>query len=241
MATKNAINKRRNVERLKGSSSINPSKVDDALHEMEDVSLSSLLATCADHQANNLEDQLSSRLNAISQNLHVSLRSHSRQAHEDVAVALLENARLSIGYHRHLLRELEALRPDIAKIDTNAPISTVSTTAPLTPSKPQVNIQPPQMAGSRPYQSPPRQQAPIPDASRSMFLPAQSHPTGPNSTGPPPMIRSQSPLVYTQPAQGVAVHQNDQPRVSGQAQTMGRTQGRRLDERQAAKMLAGGF
>jgi len=36
-ATKNAINKRRNVERLKGSSSINPSKVDDALHEMEDV------------------------------------------------------------------------------------------------------------------------------------------------------------------------------------------------------------
>jgi hypothetical protein len=37
-ATKNAINKRRNVERLKGSSSINPSKVDDALHEMEDVS-----------------------------------------------------------------------------------------------------------------------------------------------------------------------------------------------------------
>jgi len=39
-ATKNAINKRRNVERLKGSSSINPSKVDDALHEMEDVSSS---------------------------------------------------------------------------------------------------------------------------------------------------------------------------------------------------------
>jgi alpha-D-ribose 1-methylphosphonate 5-triphosphate synthase subunit PhnG len=39
-ATKNAINKRRNVERLKGSSSINPSKVDDALHEMEDVSAS---------------------------------------------------------------------------------------------------------------------------------------------------------------------------------------------------------
>lgn len=37
-ATKNAINKRRNVERMKGSSNINPAKVDDALHEMEDVS-----------------------------------------------------------------------------------------------------------------------------------------------------------------------------------------------------------
>jgi len=46
-ATKNAINKRRNVERLKGSSSINPSKVDDALHEMEDVSHSlSILTHC---------------------------------------------------------------------------------------------------------------------------------------------------------------------------------------------------
>jgi hypothetical protein len=33
-------------------------------------------------------------------------------------------------------------------------------------------------------------------------------------------------------------HQNGQARP---AQTMGRTQGRRLDERQAAKMLAGGF
>ena len=42
-ATKNAINKRRNVERLKGSSSINPSKVDDALHEMEDVSYQPLV------------------------------------------------------------------------------------------------------------------------------------------------------------------------------------------------------
>jgi hypothetical protein len=48
-----------------------------------------------------------------------------------------------------------------------------------------------------------------------------------------------------QQTQGVAQsmmlppHQNGQPRPG--AQTMGRTQGRRLDERQAAKMLAGGF
>jgi len=45
-ATKNAINKRRNVERLKGSSSINPSKVDDALHEMEDASNSLFFLIC---------------------------------------------------------------------------------------------------------------------------------------------------------------------------------------------------
>lgn len=37
-ATKSAITKRRNVERLKGSSNINPGKVDDAISEMDDVS-----------------------------------------------------------------------------------------------------------------------------------------------------------------------------------------------------------
>jgi len=142
------------------------------------------------------------------------------------------------------LRELEALRPDLAKIGTNAPLSTVSTTGPATPSKAQVQIQPPQMAGSRPYQSPPRQQAQIPDASRSMFLPAQSTPPRPNSTGPPP---SQPPMMggSRDPLGGgvaqsmmLPPHQNGQARP---AQTLGRTQGRRLDERQAAKMLAGGF
>jgi hypothetical protein len=152
-------------------------------------------------------------------------------------VALLENARLTIGYHRHLLRELEALRPDLAKIGTNAPVSTVTTTGPATPSKPQVQIQPPQMAGSRPYQSPPRQQAQIPHASRSMFLPAQ-----PSSTGPPqpPMMGGSRDPLGGGVAQSMMLppHQNGQARP---AQTMGRTQGRRLDERQAAKMLAGGF
>jgi hypothetical protein len=155
---------------------------------------------------------------------------------------LLENARLTIGYHRHLLRELEALRPDLAKIGTNAPLSTVTTTGPATPSKPQVQIQPPQMAGSRPYQSPPRQQAPMPDASRSMFLPAQPTPPRPNPTGPPqpPMMGGSRDPLGGGMAQSMMLppHQNGQTRP---AQTMGRTQGRRLDERQAAKMLAGGF
>ena len=40
-ATKLAINKRRNVERLKGSSSINTSRVDDAITEMDEVSCAS--------------------------------------------------------------------------------------------------------------------------------------------------------------------------------------------------------
>jgi hypothetical protein len=38
-ASKTAINKRRTVERLKGSSNISTQKVDDAIAEMQDVSV----------------------------------------------------------------------------------------------------------------------------------------------------------------------------------------------------------
>jgi hypothetical protein len=168
-------------------------------------------------------------------------------------VALLENARLTIGYHKHLLRELEALKPDLARVGTNAPIpvSTISTTGPVTPSKV------PQMAGSRPYQAQAqgqgqgRAQSPTPRknaeaASRSMFLPPgnTSTPPRPGSTGPGPRI----PAGQVDPLGGAVAqsmmlppHQNGQPRHAQQSQTVGRAQGRKLDERQAAKMLAGGF
>ena len=42
-ATKNAINKRRNLERMKGSSRIDPIKADDALAEMQEVSMRRIL------------------------------------------------------------------------------------------------------------------------------------------------------------------------------------------------------
>ena len=38
-ASKSSISKRRNIERLKASSSINPSKVDEALEDLEEASL----------------------------------------------------------------------------------------------------------------------------------------------------------------------------------------------------------
>ena len=76
-------------------------------------------------------------------------------------------------------------------------------------------------------------------------------------TAPPPtMGGSRDPLAVQGQGQGQGVaqsmmlppNQNGQPRFGqpqgqgqGQAQTLGRQQGRRLDERQAAKMLAGGF
>jgi len=55
---------------------------------------------------------------------------------------------------------------------------------------------------------------------------------------------SRDPLGGQQQGQNVAQSMMLPPHQNGQArpaQTMGRTQGRRLDERQAAKMLAGGF
>nr|ODN86975.1 hypothetical protein L203_03749 [Cryptococcus depauperatus CBS 7841] len=107
-ASKIAINKRRNVERLKSSSNISSAKVDDAIHEMQ--------------EANALEDTLTQRLFAISQNLHVALRTHSRYAHEDIAISLLEAARLRVGYHKQQLRELESLRNDLNKVAPGAKI-----------------------------------------------------------------------------------------------------------------------
>ncbi|XAO22443.1 hypothetical protein I312_101214 [Cryptococcus bacillisporus CA1280] len=105
-ASKAAITKRRNLERLKASSNINPAKVDDAISEMQ--------------EADSLEQSLSHRVNAISQNLHVSLRAHSRHAHEDIAVSLMEAARMSAMYHKQALKELESLRADISKVAPGA-------------------------------------------------------------------------------------------------------------------------
>ncbi|WRT63179.1 uncharacterized protein IL334_000082 [Kwoniella shivajii] len=143
-ATKTAINKRRNVERLKGSSKIDPVKVDDALHEME--------------EANTLETSLSNRLNAISQNLHLAIRSHSKHAHEDITIALLEASRMSVMYHKQHLRELESLKPDLNKIGTSATIISTPTASAssknvsvTTPKRSDVGL-PPQPAFQQPVQ-----------------------------------------------------------------------------------------
>ncbi|KZP20202.1 hypothetical protein FIBSPDRAFT_911176 [Athelia psychrophila] len=99
-AVKTTITKRRNIERLKASSNIRPERVDEALEDME--------------EANKYEQTLSRRADGISQNLHVALQNHNRQANEDITTALVEHARSSLMYEKQLLRELEALRPDVA-------------------------------------------------------------------------------------------------------------------------------
>ncbi|KAI0053731.1 hypothetical protein FA95DRAFT_1552239 [Auriscalpium vulgare] len=101
VAVKNAISKRRQIERLKASSNIRPEKVDEALEELE--------------EANKYEQTLVKRADGISQNLHRSLQTHRRLVTDDITTALIEHTRSSIMYERQLLRELETLRPDVAQ------------------------------------------------------------------------------------------------------------------------------
>ncbi|KAF7332306.1 PX domain-containing protein [Mycena kentingensis (nom. inval.)] len=100
-AVKTTISKRRQIERLKASSNIRPERVDEALEDME--------------EADKYEQTLARRAQGISQNLHQALQTHNRYANDDITTALIEHTRSSIMYERQLLRELEALRVDVAK------------------------------------------------------------------------------------------------------------------------------
>ena len=262
-AAKAAINKRRNVERLRGSSSINPLKVDDAIAEMDDVSDAAQAKwRVLIDQANNLENGLQSRLNAISRHLHVALRTHSRYTHEDVALALLENARLTVGFHKHALKELEILQSDLTKIgSTTAPAPYVNTpTRPQLPSAPSVpsTMGDPRasLESDRMSREASEQRRTQMDGSKSMFLPpSHQSPSRPGSTGPPQMplqaggagnryvdpLGEVSGLPGGQTAQSMMLPGRQGSGQAQRAQTMGRAGGKRLDERQAAKLLAGGF
>ncbi|OXG96290.1 vacuolar protein sorting-associated protein vps17 [Cryptococcus neoformans A2-102-5] len=209
-ASKAAITKRRNLERLKASSNINPAKVDDAISEMQ--------------EADSLEQSLSHRVTAISQNLHHSLRAHSRHAHEDIAISLMEAARMSAIYHKQALRELESLRADIGKVAPGAapldglaisgksPVaSRVQPTQPSLVSSPpppqsqyaspyaaqppltaQVGRQPPMARTSQSQVQPqpqaqPQVQPPIQPQAQTTFHPQpQAYPRNPYATQPPP-------------------------------------------------------
>ncbi|KIY49439.1 hypothetical protein FISHEDRAFT_41755 [Fistulina hepatica ATCC 64428] len=99
-AVKATISKKRQIERLKASSNIRADRVDEALEEMD--------------EAEKYEGILARRAEGISQNLHRALQTYNRFANDDITTALIEHARSSIMYERQLLRELEALRVDVA-------------------------------------------------------------------------------------------------------------------------------
>ena len=137
-AVKATISKRRNMERLKASNNISPQRVDEALEEMEEVCLNWNWIECVYlncgvlvSQANKYEQILARRAEGISQNLHRALDRHKRLVADDVTAALVEHVRSTIMYERQHLRELEALRTDVANADKkHAPQKPVSAPRP---------------------------------------------------------------------------------------------------------------
>ncbi|KAE9409996.1 hypothetical protein BT96DRAFT_912886 [Gymnopus androsaceus JB14] len=151
-AVKTTISKRRQIERLKASSNIRPERVDEALEEIE--------------EANKYEQVLAKRAEGISQNLHRALETHNNHANDDVTTALIEHARSSIMYERQLLRELEALRSDVANAANKVAPSSTTVPQPKVilpleePKRPLPPSEPNTLANGYQQRTPPRMQTP---------------------------------------------------------------------------------
>ncbi|KIR42274.1 vacuolar protein sorting-associated protein vps17 [Cryptococcus deuterogattii 99/473] len=161
-------------------------------------------------QADSLEQSLSHRVNAISQNLHVSLRAHSRHAHEDIAVSLMEAARMSAMYHKQALRELESLRADISKVAPGA--------APLDGLA--VSGKSPAASRVQPTQSPFMSRAPPPPQPQFASPYAVQPPLTAQVGRQPPMARTPQPQIQPQPQAQPQIR----PPVQPQTQTMFQSQ-----------------
>ncbi|GAA96147.1 uncharacterized protein L969DRAFT_84013 [Mixia osmundae IAM 14324] len=101
-AVKNTITRKREIERLKASSSIKSNRATEALEEFE--------------TATKQEAILAQKLDAVSQRLLPSLHSHTRQMNQDTLQTLAQYARATLAYEKQLLKELDAVVPDLEKI-----------------------------------------------------------------------------------------------------------------------------
>ncbi|KAH8113330.1 Vps5 C terminal like-domain-containing protein [Phellopilus nigrolimitatus] len=193
-AVKASISKRRQIERLKASSSINRAKVDEALEDME--------------EANKYEQILCQRVDGISHNLHLALDRHNKLVNEDVTAALIEHARSMISYERQRLRELESLRPDFKAADSKFIPATTGPPRPAFIPKLEDDIKPAPPVRSSPVapQNPPLGTAasfrpphlgPVPPIKTVVTgpLPPQSPGAGPSTPTNPHSSRTGSPFL----------------------------------------------
>jgi hypothetical protein len=126
---------------------------------------------------------LAKRAEGISQNLHRALQTYNQHANDDLTAALIEHTRSSIVYEKQLLRELEALRPDI----NNCAIKVTSNIANGVP---------------RPSVVPPLEDFTDPPLTRSETIPS----TAPPSTYRPPAVQQpQQPQTHHVQDRGVPV------------------------------------
>jgi len=240
-ASKVAINKRRTVERLKGSSNISAQKVDDAIAEMQD--------------AQDLDTLLARRVQAISINLRSALQTHSRQAHGDAADMLLEFARTKIIYERQTLKELEVLRPELRGVGIKAVPRgqavggrQATATATATVGSSFVPPQPTATAAAPAEPAPHPSAAALPHApiSQSLYLPGQAQYNAPQPhLQPSPYRPAYAPPPPSAPPAGAhpmaqSMFLPPSARPPGGAPSYG-TQRRKLDDRAAARSLANMF
>ncbi|KAL4890108.1 Vps5 C terminal like-domain-containing protein [Aspergillus ambiguus] len=101
--------KRAAADRLKGSSSVRPDKVDEAITSLED--------------AQNHEEYLSKKTQRVTSNLLVEKRRWFERTTDDLLTTLREYTLRQIEAERRTLATLESVRPDIRAIDASGGLS----------------------------------------------------------------------------------------------------------------------
>ena len=92
---KSTIGKRRNLEKMKGSSSIKTDKVDEMLNDLQ--------------ISKGYENHLAGKVENMSKNLHMSLERHAISVEKDIHHTLMENARMNVICTKQSIVELEAV------------------------------------------------------------------------------------------------------------------------------------
>jgi len=101
-ACKATVSKRRNIERLKSSTSIKSDRVEEAVEDLEN--------------AQSYEENLGARVNHVTKNLHTEIATYEENRTQDFLSAFKEYVKKQIFFEKQQLKEWENLRPDINAI-----------------------------------------------------------------------------------------------------------------------------
>lgn len=101
-ASRTAINKKRQIEKLKSSNNIKPERADEALEDFQD--------------AQKHEAVLKSKLDAVSEKLRPSLMRHMKEMNADMFNAMTLHARTGLAFQQQALKDLQNLKNDIGQI-----------------------------------------------------------------------------------------------------------------------------
>ncbi|KDN38637.1 hypothetical protein K437DRAFT_276223 [Tilletiaria anomala UBC 951] len=118
--TKLVASRKQAAENLRGSSTIRPEKVDEALQEYAG--------------AREREREVAIHLQGVSQGLKSSLRRHSKFAHADLEDAVVAHGRDSLRRTRIMLDVIRGLKPEVRRAPQRGPIEPVQPIPTGTPS-----------------------------------------------------------------------------------------------------------